>query len=253
MQSQITVLHFKPMPVMAGSLRAQHFRDTPEALMVGLRTSRASHELRARPSTRYWMWRDEQILESHYPSETPVADIATALGRSISSVRAKARALGLRRPRGGVRHLDPDLRERRRRKLHLDLAKKASAPEGLIARTASNRVIWTDDALLYLGELWKRLYSASAIGRHLGLPAGRVSMAANRVGLPDRTGLKLRKRMHKDPLSISACPAVDSAMESAFDKATNRVFFRHPRDRAKIHYSKAGREVLARRACGTMH
>jgi len=54
-----------------------------------------------KPRRRLWTLHDEEIVVRLYPTTMPTRDIAEQLDRSIGSLRAKARQLGVRRPSRG--------------------------------------------------------------------------------------------------------------------------------------------------------
>lgn len=55
----------------------------------------------SKPYRRLWTLKEEETVQLLYPSGMATQEIADQLGRSISSVRAKARQLGVRRPLRG--------------------------------------------------------------------------------------------------------------------------------------------------------
>jgi hypothetical protein len=204
------------------------------------------------------MSRDVTILERHYPTATPVKDIAQALDRSVSSLRAKARQLGLRRQFRHAAQAPLKLIQAQRRKLKRDFAGVGHDRSTRVSTTPSGRVIWSDELLLYLGELWKRLYSPAAIGGIFGLDPRLVSTAANRVELPKRTENNRGGKEFldivpaRDPLEAPVCKSIADMMEPITCIVVKRVFFRDPRNRGR-RISKAGREILDRQATGMMH
>ena len=258
MQSSIKVLSYKPTLLPGGLLADFSKRALSEGFGGGLRTVRGADEAQARPNRRYWMWRDIKILEDHYPSATPVKELAQALDRSIGSIRAKARQLGLRRMFRYPSQIPEKVVDAQRLRLRRDLAGLNRDRSGLLNKTVSGRVIWTDEVVKYVGELWMRLYSPAAIGAILGLDGGVISTLANRVELPRRTQQQgrpvefLEGVPAADPLEAPICVSVKSMMEPIKCIETHRIFYRHPSSRG-IRLSKAGRAIRARQATGMMH
>ena len=182
-----------------------------------------------RAPARGWGWDDISYLVATYPKATRVREIATILGRTLSSVRGKARRLGMRRPLRG-----------RARKSYL---------HALVPRSASGRAIWNSVAIENLAALWRRLYAPTCIARMLGLTPGAVSEAARRAGLPERAGLPLIMECRSgDPMAAPENAVISGQMIRKTCSITRRPFYVRPQDRKRVHFSLLGRRLLRVRA-----
>lgn len=124
---------------------------------------------------RGWLLREEHALLRFWSRNYTPTLMAELLSRSVNSVQAKARRLGLY--------------TRDRRSLVSDApvfeAWKANQSKG-----KKKRIRLTDDVLLEIRDRWIRRQSSEGIVLDLGLDmtAGALSAKASRVGLPDRCG-----------------------------------------------------------------
>lgn len=253
MLSNVTIFSYKPLNLNSLPL-AEGFPALKCDLGSGVRTSRGLHDIRERPQQRFWMSRDEAILERYYPSSTPVREISEALDRSVSSVRAKARQLGLKRPSRSLTTARAVNVQESLPALLPEVELQEQSDRFRMPKTRSGRAIWTVEAKDYLAELWKRLFSAVAIAEHLGLRTCRVSMAANRMGLPQRYGVSLLHSVPEvEPLAVPINATVAGAMFPKFCLKAKTRFFVHPSRRRSTHLSQQGHAMMDRAANGYLH
>lgn len=219
---------------------------------------RASPHYRPEPKrrVRFWLCHEEEFLVQSYPTAMPARQIAEELGRSLGAVRAKARALGVRRP---LRGRAADAAGALTPPPHNSVIQSRpysnpNDPRPAISRTRAGRIIWDDTVTLHLAELWKRLYSPKYIADYLGTRPGTVSMAAQRAGLPSRAGLTLLKAAPgNNPLAAPENATIAAQMVKRICAITQNVFFLHPKNIRRQHYSMLGQMILARRAAGSVH
>lgn len=263
MHSSIKVLSYTPSFLPDGVLADLTTRSLAEGFVCGLRTVRNVGDTQARPNRRFWMWRDIRILQDHYPSATPVVELALALGRSVGSIRAKARQLDLRRPFRHPRQIPETVLDAQRQRLERDLVAREREAAALgstllvqVNKTVGGRVIWTDDLVRFVGDLWKRLYSPAAIGGILRLNAGIISTLAHRIELPRRTKDGpvdfLESVPEGGPLAAPVCQSIERMMEPIRCIDTGRLFYRRPGDFGRRR-CRAARAVVSKASMGTLH
>lgn len=79
-------------------------------------------------------------------------------------------------------------------------------------------------------------------------------MAARRAGLPSRAGLTLLKAAPgENPLAAPENATIAGQMIKRICAITQNVFFLHPKNVRRQHYSVLGQMILARRSAGSLH
>jgi len=199
----------------------------------------------SKPYRRLWTLKDEETVQLLYPTGMPTREIADRLGRSIGSLRAKARQLGVRRPPRGKIATNaipppafPDL-----------FVNKVSPLKHIksLFQTRGSRLSWSNDGLDMLAELWKRSFTASLIATLIGATPGAVRERANRAGLPPRHGITLIDTVaFADPLDHPVCHAIADQIVAKEDTDNGRRWFVQKKDKRRIHYSKDRAKRIAR-------
>ena len=202
------------------------------------------------PRRRLWTMKDELTVQRSYPTEMPVRDLAVALGRSIGSIRAKARQLGVRRRPRGKPHKATELSgnslEGAASDLFVDIVSPLDRIKSLF-QTRGSRISWSDAGIDMLGDLWQRGFGAAAIAKLVGTSKQAIHERARRAGLPARHGLPLVEVIvGVDPLSYPVNPVIAGMVYPQKDKVTGKRFFCHPKDKARIRFSEDTRKRLAR-------
>lgn len=212
---------------------------------------RASSSYKPKQSRRrLWTLDDERTVKLSYPTKTPVKEIATQLGRSIGSIRAKARQLGVRRRPVGisepVEYRSADTAKVSEADLFANIVSPLDHIRSLF-KTRGSRISWSDAGIDMLGELWQRGFGAAAIASLIGTSKQAIHERARRAGLPARHGLPLLETLEgADPLSYPVNPIIAGMIHPQKDKVTGKRFFCHPKDKARIRFSEDTRKRLAR-------
>jgi len=200
----------------------------------------------SRTRRRLWTLADEKTVQLLYPTKMPSHEIADKLGRSVGSVRAKARQLGVRRPlRGksarGALTGTPTL---------TNLLVERACPFDQIRslfQTRGSRLSWSNDSLDMLAELWKRSFTASLIATLIGTTPGAVRERANRAGLPPRHGITLINAVEfPSPLDHPICHAIADQIVVKEDSDNGMRWFVQKKDKRRLHYSKDRAKRIAR-------
>lgn len=247
MQASIAEMKFYASPIPPWiSLPAKKFFCHGTAL----KELTASKEISLKLTKTRSLWSHDETIEltKSYPTDTAIKVIAERLGRSPQAVASKAKRLGLRRPLTLKRQRTA---QERKNSLIVDEHHNNPSPAmpGAFQKTASGRAIWNTQSLHLLADLWKRLYSPAFIAEYFGLKYNTVCMAAKRAGLPNRVGFTLlRTSPTENPFAVAENATLASQMIARTCGITNTVFFVHPKNRCKQHYSAFGRRLLEARA-----
>ncbi|MFC0512063.1 MULTISPECIES: hypothetical protein [Asaia] len=200
----------------------------------------------AKPQRRLWTLRDEEVVARLYPTPMPSRDIAKQLDRSIGSLRAKARQLGVRRPSrvnaSAVARPSPTSSP----DLFVNYVSPIERIKSLF-QTRGSRLSWSNDGIDMLADLWKRGFAASLIADLIGTTPGAIQERAGRAGLPARYGLTLIETNEKhDPLDYPIHPVIDAQIIPRIDKRTGKRWFVQPKDKRRFHHSRETRMRNAR-------
>ena len=189
-----------------------------------------------RPPRRSWENAEVETLRLRYPAPTSTtADIAADLNRSVGSVRAKARRLGLRRPprrkapgsEGGLCAARTGaVFGRLSRTLlaaptPLPVMPAPVAPAPVVPAPAKRAFrltalggreeVWDRARAEGLAQLWDEKFHHSTIGEALGVSARAVSVKAHRMSLPSRGKMPLSRDLARARTLLAAGPVAPHA------------------------------------------
>jgi hypothetical protein len=178
---------------------------------------------------RPWSADETRILSESYPTHTCLEGLADRLGRSVRALRTKASRLGLRR----------DFRQMR-----LFAQSPAPVAQALLQleRRKNGRIIWSNDAVRSVGQLWTLGYTHTLIAKAAECSPGAIRSVANTRAMSNRAGYTLREKF--DP-AASALIGIEATMIERICIQTGQIYYVCEQDRARSRLSPAFKKTKA--------